>query len=138
LNKAAVGVLESIPGKREGLVIKGRRKGHRLTGHWKIWQRGIKAAKIEGLRIHDLRHSFASVGVASNMGLPIVGKLLGHSQASTTQRYSHLAADPVRAAAEIIGDQIAAALAGNGAKVVDVVREERNSEQREETGSLGR
>jgi integrase len=73
----------------------------------------IKAAGLEGLRIHDLRHGFASVGAGSGLGLPILGKLLGHAQAATTNRYAHLASDPMHAAANVIGATIAAAL-GDG------------------------
>lgn len=69
-----------------------------------------EAATLPGLRIHDLRHSFASVGAGAGLGLPIVGKLLGHMQASTTNRYAHLDADPVRRAADTIGETIAAEL----------------------------
>ena len=64
------------------------------------------------VRLHDLRHTFASLGVGSSLGLPLVGKLLGHTQARTTQRYAHLDADPLHKAANIIGSQIATALAG--------------------------
>ena len=63
------------------------------------------------VRIHDLRHSFASVGVGSSMGLPIVGKLLGHSQLRSTNRYAHLDTDPLHTSANVIGAQITAALA---------------------------
>ena len=76
----------------------------------KPWAAVTKAAGIEGLRIHDLRHSFASVGAGAGLGLPIVGKLLGHTQASTTQRYAHLDVDPLRRAANAIGMKIIAAL----------------------------
>jgi integrase len=69
-----------------------------------------KAAGFEGLRIQDLRHSFASVGAGASLGLPIIGKLLGHRQAATTHRYAHLDADPVRRAAETIGATISAAM----------------------------
>jgi integrase len=72
----------------------------------------IEAASLPGLRIHDLRHSFASVGAGAGLGLPIVGKLLGHAQAATTQRYAHLDADPIRRAADAIGATISAALDG--------------------------
>jgi integrase len=77
------------------------------------WEVVIKAAGLEGLRIHDLRHGFASVGAGSGLGLPILGKLLGHAQAATTNRYAHLASDPMHAAANVIGATIAAAL-GDG------------------------
>lgn len=69
-----------------------------------------KAAGLDGLRLHDLRHSFASAGAGASLGLPIVGKLLGHSQAATTHRYAHLDADPMRMAAETIGATIDGAM----------------------------
>jgi hypothetical protein len=59
-----------------------------------------------------LRHSFASIGAGASLGLPIIGKLLGHTQAATTHRYAHLDADPMRRAAEAIGATIAAAMDG--------------------------
>jgi integrase len=59
-----------------------------------------------------LRHSFASFGAGASFGLPIIGKLLGHSQATTTHRYAHLDADPLRRAVEAIGNTIAAAMEG--------------------------
>ena len=70
------------------------------------------------VRIYDLRHSFASMGAGSSLGLPIIGKLLGHSQPATTARYSHLDADPLRRAANVIGDQITAAMDGKTAKII--------------------
>ena len=71
-----------------------------------------RAAKLDGVRIHDLRHSFASFGAGASLGLPIIGKLLGHSQAATTHRYAHLDADPLRRAVETIGNTISAAMEG--------------------------
>lgn len=78
----------------------------------KPWMRICEFAKFEGVRIHDLRHSFASVGAATGMGIPIIGKLLGHTQAATTQRYAHLSDDPQRRASEIIGQRIEKAFSG--------------------------
>jgi integrase len=72
------------------------------------------AAELSGVRVHDLRHSFASIGAAGNNSLLILGKLLGHRHAATTERYSHLSADPMRQAAEAIGQRIKTALAGAG------------------------
>ena len=71
--------------------------------------------------MHDLRHTHASVGVGAGVGLPIIGKLLGHTNVDTTQRYAHIAEDPVRRASERIGSDIAAALGEplvEGGKVV--------------------
>jgi integrase len=80
------------------------------------WAQITKHARLDGLRIHDLRHSFASVGAAGGLGLPIVGKLLGHKDASTTQRYAHLADDPLRRGANAIATHIQSALAGRPKK----------------------
>jgi integrase len=81
--------------------------GNGGTGHVvevkRAWRQLCKAAGISGLRIHDLRHSFASELVSSGASLPLIGALLGHSNPSTTARYSHLYADPLRVAAEHVG-----------------------------------
>ena len=70
----------------------------------------------DGVRLHDLRHTFASIGAGASLGLPVVGRLLGHSQPQTTARYAHLDADPLRRAANIIGDLLSTALQGKPAK----------------------
>ena len=115
LNTAAVAVLEALP-HVEGTppyVLPGARAGRPLGGFRHAWGKIRAAAGLSGVRPHDLRHSFASVGVgAAGLNLPLVGALLGHTQASTTQRYSHLGADPVKAAAEAVGARVAAALEG--------------------------
>jgi integrase len=77
------------------------------------WRAVTRRARLEGLRIHDLRHSFASVGAGSGMGLPIVGKLLGHADHATTARYAHLDNDPLRRASNAIGKAVADAMDGN-------------------------
>jgi integrase len=74
------------------------------------WEAVSKRAGLEGVRIHDLRHTFASYGAGGGLGLPIIGKLLGHTQAATTARYAHLDNDPLRRATERIGGEIAKAL----------------------------
>lgn len=78
------------------------------------WVGFRKRADLDGLRIHDLRHSFASVGIAGGSGLFLIRKLLGHSHITTTQRYAHLADDPVKAAADKIASAVAAAMVGSG------------------------
>ena len=74
------------------------------------WQLVLHAAGLSEIRIHDLRHTFASVGVSSGLGLPVVGRLLGHTQVRTTQRYAHLADDAARRAADAISGTISAAI----------------------------
>jgi integrase len=85
------------------------RPRHDLAKPWKVITR---EANLEGLRLHDLRHSYASVGAAASLGLPIIGKLLGHRAVKTTERYAHLDADPLRRATDIIGLSITSAMNG--------------------------
>ena len=80
----------------------------------RAWRHIAKAAGISDLRIHDLRHSFASELVSGGASLPLIGALLGHSTPSTTARYAHLFDDPLKAAVERVGAVITAA--GNGSK----------------------
>jgi integrase len=76
----------------------------------KPWAIVRRAAGLDGVRLHDLRHSFASAGAGASLGLPIIGKLLGHAQAASTHRYAHLDADPMARAVETIGATIDAAM----------------------------
>jgi integrase len=99
-------------------VIVGTKTGNALADLERPWRRIRNAAKLEDVRLHDLRHSFASAAVASGMGLPIVGALLGHTQAQTTQRYAHLASDPVKAAAAAVAGKIAVAMGDGKGEVV--------------------
>ena len=94
-------------------VLPGERSGRHLVNIEKTWRRVRHDAGLDDVRLHDLRHSFAAIGAGVGLGLPVIGALLGHTETSTTARYAHLAADPVRAANEAIGRRIAAALAGN-------------------------
>lgn len=111
LGAPAIAVLESL--HHAGIyVIEGKSVDQPRADLKKPWSAAISLAGLPNLRIHDLRHSFASVGAGAGLGLPIVGKLLGHSQAATTERYAHLDADPVRRVADMIGNTISAALEG--------------------------
>lgn len=83
-------------------VFPSRAGGHRVDIK-KTWFALCKAAKITGAKVHDLRHTYASVLVSSGHSLPIIGRLLGHTQTQTTQRYSHLQDDPLRLATERAG-----------------------------------
>lgn len=84
-------------------VFAGRHgRGHRVeikTG----WAQLCRAAGITGARLHDLRHTYASVLASAGLSLPVIGALLGHSQPATTARYAHLFDDPLRAATERVG-----------------------------------
>lgn len=93
-------------------VVQGNVAGNHLIGLTRIWFRIRRRAGLEEVRLHDLRHTYASVGAGMGLSLPIIGKLLGHTQAVTTQRYAHLASDPMHEAAERIGASLGAALAG--------------------------
>ena len=77
-----------------------------LQGIKKAWATIRKHADLPDVRLHDLRHTHASHLVSSGLSLSIVGKLLGHTQASTTQRYAHLADEPLRQAAEFFGNKV--------------------------------
>lgn len=83
-------------------LFPGRDGGH-LTEVKKGWASIIGRAGISGLHIHDLRHSYASTLVSAGYSLPLVGALLGHTQASTTNRYAHLLDSPLREATNKVG-----------------------------------
>jgi integrase len=124
LNTSALEVLAGIE-RVEGnpYVIVGAKPGAHLVGLSRSWYRIRAKAGLEDLRLHDLRHSFASVAAASGLSLPMIGKLLGHSQPITTARYAHLAADPMLKASELVGETIGAAMRGRPkAEVVPISR----------------
>jgi integrase len=106
-------------------VIQGARHGQHLVNLGNAWRRIRKAAGIPDVRLHDLRHSFASVAVGLGEGLPMIGKLLGHSQVQTTARYAHLAADPVKAATERVGAAIDGMMRGKAGEVVPLAKSKR-------------
>ena len=101
-----------------GFVVRGGRNGSNpkvpLTNYKDPWLTIRSTAGLDDVRIHDLRHSFASVAASGGMSLPLIGGLLGHSNPATTARYAHLADDPKQAAAAKISGQIKAAMAGTG------------------------
>lgn len=107
LNPPAMQVLADIP-RLEGnpFVICGKKKGSHLVNLQKPWRKIRKIAELDDVRIHDLRHSYASIAVASGMSLPLIGALLGHSQPQTTAGYAHFSDDPLKTAAKTVGDRI--------------------------------
>lgn len=114
LGKAAVNVLRNVE-KLLGnpYVITGKKPGQRLTDLQPFWQRVRARAGLKDARIHDLRHTFASIAVSNGKTLPMIGKLLGHSQVQTTARYAHLAVSPVVDAANDVTALIEQSLNGN-------------------------
>ncbi len=111
LGQPAIDVLTGIKKvDKNPWVIVGTLPGARLTDLQPFWQRVRARAGLKDVRIHDLRHTFASTAVASGQGLPMIGKLLGHTQVQTTARYAHLAADPVRTAADAVANTLSNAL----------------------------
>ena len=117
LSAAALEVLSNLPRVSSNPhVIPGAVEGAPRPDLKRAWAALTKAAGLSGVRIHDLRHSFASIGAGASLGLPVIGKLLGHSQPATTARYAHLDADPMRRAVDTIGANISAAMAGDRRK----------------------
>jgi len=112
LSELATEILKTIPRKEKTpFVIFGRHKGKRLIGISRPWHRIRKKAGLDDVRIHDLRHTFASIGVSAGLSLPLIGKMLGHTQTQTTARYAHLYADPLRQGIELVSAAIVQATA---------------------------
>lgn len=123
LGAAALEILAALPAvDGNPYALPGMKPGAHFIGLPKFWQRIRKRARLPDVRLHDLRHSYASVAVAGGDSLFLVGKILGHSQASTTQRYAHLHDDPLRAVADRTASTIAAAMnpKGDDAEVIDI------------------
>jgi integrase len=112
LPQAARAVLSALPRLSDNpYVIAGKVAGQHITDLQHPWRRIRALAGLDDVRIHDLRHTYASNAVSSGMPIQMVGRLLGHTQLQTTMRYAHLADDPVRRAAE---ENAAALSAGLG------------------------
>ncbi len=110
LGAAAVKLLAELPRRDDYVLPAAIGTGH-YTGLQKDWGRVRARAGLAGVRVHDLRHSFASFAVADGNSLFLIGKVLGHKQARTTEIYAHLADDPIRAVADRTAARIAAAMA---------------------------
>ncbi len=118
----ALEVLASVP-RIDGCryVIAGDKLDKPRSDLKRPWAMVTRAAGLEGIRLHDLRHTYASHGAAAGMGLTVVGRLLGHADVKTTNRYSHFDADPLRRAANAVGSALASALEGSERKADNVV-----------------
>jgi integrase len=109
LSAAATEVLTTIP-RLGTYVVPGASPEMPRHDLKKPWSHIRRLANLDDVRLHDLRHTHASIGAGAGLGLPIVGGLLGHKSTQTTQRYAHLADDPLRRAAERIGEELNRAL----------------------------
>ncbi len=114
LNTLAVEILRAQPQTKASVYVfpasKGK-SGHTTTAG-KVWRtKVLPAAKLAGVRIHDLRHSFASFALADGASLALIGKALGHRSSRTTERYAHAAMDPLKSLAEGVSGRAFGALA---------------------------
>jgi integrase len=107
LSSAAIELFNAIP-REEGnsYVICGGKEGAHLINLQKPWRRIRKKVGLDDVRLHDLRHTFASIAASNGLSLPIIGALLGHKQTQTTARYAHLIGQPLIEASEKIGGKI--------------------------------
>ena len=96
------------------------RNGGPLTEIKTFWAGVCRKAELKGCRIHDLRHTYASILASAGLSLPIIGALLGHTQPNTTARYSHLFDDPLRKATERVGSVISSITSGQSGEVVSL------------------
>jgi integrase len=121
LGAAGVRLLSELP-RQEGspYVLPAERGNGHFVGVQKVWQRIRSAAGLEDVRIHDLRHTFASTAVSEGESLYLLSKVLGHSDVKTTQRYAHVANDPLRGVADRTSEKISAMI-WNGNGVSNVV-----------------
>jgi integrase len=115
LSAPALQLLATI--SRDGPYLFPGRSGGHLADIKKSWAQLCKAANLEGLRLHDLRHCYASILASSGASLPLIGALLGHTQTATTQRYSHLLDEAQRAATERVG---AVVTGSNSADIITI------------------
>ena len=107
LNFRATEVLAHLPSiAGNPFVIVGKGGANHLINLQKPWKRVLAEAELTDVRIHDLRHSFASFAVSAGLSLPLIGGLLGHNSPQSTARYAHLAADPLHAASDKIAESI--------------------------------
>ncbi len=119
LGAPALELLADLPRLNDNpYVLPGARPGRHYVGLGKAWRRLRAKAELPDVRLHDLRHSYASVGAGQNESLHVIGALLGHRDTASTQRYAHLSDDPMRAAADRISGHLAAAMAGKSGEVV--------------------
>lgn len=112
LGQAAIDLLADLPrGPFTKYVCPGLKPDKPLNGVHRPWYRIREVAELPDLRLHDLRHAWASLAASEGLSLPIIGAVLGHARPETTARYAHLLNEPLRQAADLVSNKIAAALA---------------------------
>lgn len=113
LSDAAIEVLRQQYARSGGqkFIYPGRSEGKHIHNLRKPWARICKEAGLDGARVHDLRHTAASLALGAGTSLAVVGRLLGHTQVQTTLRYAHLDANPALTAANSIGERVRASAA---------------------------
>lgn len=117
LGRPALDYLESCDRDSVWVIPSRSIKGRHLVNLSMFWHRDvISAAKLEGVRLHDLRHTVGSVGASAGLSTLMIKGVLGHKRAETAERYSHVARGPLHDAADLISREIAAALNGKAAK----------------------
>lgn len=116
LSQPALAALGQVPKRHEVWLFPNPTKSGPMKEFRKFWEILLKKARIEDLRPHDLRHTFASYGAMGGTALHTVGALLGHTKAATTERYAHLADSTVKDATESIGKRLAAEMSGKTRK----------------------
>lgn len=111
LGAPAMRIIAMVPTvEGNSYLLPGKKDGTHVTDLQAVWVRIRKTAGLDDVRIHDLRHSFASIGAATGDSMLIIGALLGHRSAKTTERYTHLSDHPLKNAAERISEEIARCL----------------------------
>ncbi|WP_233998710.1 site-specific integrase [Erythrobacter sp. YT30] len=106
LSEPAVEVLKRAQKSTKSEFVFSTNSGKPITSIGRAFGKLCKKAGIEDLRPHDLRHNYASLLASEGVSLQIIGKLLGHSQPATTNRYAHLADEALRKATELAGKKI--------------------------------
>ncbi|MBI2407491.1 MAG: site-specific integrase [Gemmatimonadetes bacterium] len=136
LGVPAVAMLRALPRmERSPYVFPGTDPQRPLPQLRQLWNAARYAAKLEGVRLHDIRHTAASHAIGGGLSLYVTGKLLGHKDQATTQRYAHLADDVQKRAADDMANTIAAALEGTTAKVLPMKRAAGAGRGRREAGA---
>ena len=109
LSPPALQLLEDVAqgqDEDETYVFPGRKPGEPLKQLHTVWNHVRDKAGVQDVRLHDLRHTYASILVSAGLSLPMIGALLGHTTQATTQRYAHLYDDPLRRATEHVGNVV--------------------------------